>query len=122
MPAPEWPASLPQVFQSNGFRMTTLDNRIFSRNEVGPPNVRPRASGRYRNVTGRMLFTAAQRDTFWDFYYDDLASGSLSFDLPDPYDPEVEVIRVRYSKDGPPSEETDGADNWFIAMSLDVMP
>lgn len=83
MTLPIWPATLPRP-ERQTFRLTPQDVRKKRNNEAGPPTYRRRQSGFALNVNLSLILTLRQRARFDAFYFDETASGSKPFYMPDP--------------------------------------
>lgn len=79
-----WPESLPQQFESNGFSDEFADNRYATQPDLGPALVRSRFSSMPRKVRGSMKMTKEQLKTFRKFWKTDTLDGKLPFLFPDP--------------------------------------
>lgn len=86
-----WPATLPT------FEIGMQDNRqasfIRTPVETGPAKSRARYSAVTRQLSGTMLFTAAQRATFETFYGTTISLGADEFDFTDPADGTTQSVR-----------------------------
>jgi len=82
---PAWPASLPAPAVS-GMSGGPQSNIASFQPEIGPPIQRKRASAVARQYDVQLpAVTRDQRATFVGFFEDDLAFGSLSFTMRDPF-------------------------------------
>ena len=81
---PTWPESLPQSFETSGYQDRLPDQLARS----GPGElVRYRRRARrseFGPISGEIILTTEQWQTLRTFYWTTLASGTLSFDFPDP--------------------------------------
>ena len=94
--ADPYPPSLPPLPTPLG--IDPIDSGINSPNDAGPSNSRPVASKTGQRVNYSQNFTGAQWLTIYTFWRDNLAMGSLPFDLEDPQDGVVKEWKFR----GPP--------------------
>ena len=103
-----WPATLPQRFERRGFR-TDLPDQIVRSTIRGGEVKRRRLARRSESapLNGQMLVTTAQWNTLLAFYRDDLRTGVLRFDFPDPDDADA-TIKVAFTE--PPSMSAVGGD------------
>lgn len=83
---PVWPASLPQSAFVDNFSESVEDSQVEFPVEVGPPKRRRRISSPQRLVEHNLVLSAAQRTDMLEFYEDDLANGTLYFDMVHPID------------------------------------
>lgn len=80
----DWPATLPQYFQQSGYNEGNVDNVIETKMTTGPSKARPKSTEALLPVSGNMLMTTTQKNTFDTFYKTDIAFGALPFNFPDP--------------------------------------
>lgn len=81
---PTYPATLPNQFL--GLRDKKEDNVIRTQMDAGPAITRRRYTAVARTISVPVVFTGSQRETFDDFFRDDLKDGSLAFEWTDPVD------------------------------------
>ena len=98
-----WPASLPQMFSSQGYSDNFSDNRLATNPELGPALVRSRISSMPRRVAGVMVMTKAQLNTLRSFWRYSTLDGKLPFEFPDP------VFGYGWRRNWVPSSGTAGA-------------
>lgn len=118
MITPTWPAGLPQRFLVDGYGEGLRDNLIRSETDIGPAKVRRRATAAPWPLTGSMLMTFAQYETFRDFVEDDLEDGAKTFWLPNQR-AESGTWLVRFTE--PASAQPLGVD-LRVSLSLEVLP
>ena len=116
---PDWPESLPQQFLQRGYVEGFGDNVIRSPVDAGIEKTRRRFTAVARPLTGRMLLTKAQLDTFRTFYTDTIGDGSLEFDFPKPNEPD-ETYTVKFRS--APSWSNPGGNNYDITLELNILP
>ena len=81
---PQWPATLPPLNEISGFNERQPKNTLRTPMDAGPAKVRRRFTAGVRPLQGRMLMDADQIEILDSFYINDLASGSLKFDITHP--------------------------------------
>jgi len=100
---PTWPASLPAPAVS-GMSGGPQSNIAAFEPEIGPPIQRKRASAVSRVYQVSLpAITRAQRANFVSFFEDDIAFGSLSFTMRDPFTDAEQTFR--FTDDNPPYRE-----------------
>ncbi len=121
MSIPAWPATLPQLFNRQGFAFAEGDGRLQSDTDTGPGKVRRRSTAVANIIQGQMTLTLAQLKIMRAFIRDDLVGGSLPFNIPDPLgDPDP--ILIRFSKEGMPQYQNLAGAMWTAAFKVDVLP
>ena len=80
----EWPGTLPQNIEQNGYKEGNIDNLINSPMNMGPYKSRRRSTEAYQPLSASMVMSTAQRDEFYTFYKTEIYSGALSFLFPKP--------------------------------------
>ena len=88
-----WPAELPQYMLLEGQQSGLGDGRIRSQNDDGTAKVRRRFSNVPRPLSGTMLMSYDELQTFIAFVEDDLSGGTLPFELPSQVDMETWVVQ-----------------------------
>jgi hypothetical protein len=114
-----WPATLPQILLIEGYEEKLPDVNLRSAMEVGPAKVRRRVTAAVRPVTGQLIMTLAQIETFKGFYNDDLLGGSLRFGWFDPYD-ETTMVEMRFTEVPALSPVDPGL--YKVSMKLEILP
>lgn len=111
-----WPASLPQELEADGFQDRLPDQVRRSRQRGELPQSRRRARrSEFGPVAGDILIDSAQWQTLRTFFWQTLASGTLSFDFPDP-DGGADPIVVAFEQ--PPRLSTIGGDLHSVSLSF----
>jgi len=80
-----WPASLPQQFEQDGYREEDVDHTLRNQPDGGPPLSRPKFTGKQRMLRGTMIMDATQVGTFKTFYYTTTNRGADYFTMTDVY-------------------------------------
>jgi len=122
-----WPASLPTTL---GVGMTDTQQQGFLRTEMeaGPYKQRSRYTAVSRFLSGTMLLTQAQRQTFNAFYGTTLGFGAAEFDWADPVD--GTTVSMRFT-DTPSFSAVAGGGTgspggaaalWRTTISVEVLP
>jgi hypothetical protein len=116
----EWPSTLPQRVERDGFQRTMLNTRIESSMDSGEKKRRRRFSWGEEPLVGTMIMTPDQYDQLYDFYKNTVKQ-VLPFSFPDPDDPDGEnTITVIFS--AAPSEVTFGATSRRVTLAFDIQP
>ncbi|OCC01717.1 hypothetical protein BA190_27535 [Labrys sp. WJW] len=118
---PSWPATLPQLFNRQGFAYAEGDGRLMSDTDTGPGKVRRRTTAAVDIMKGQMTVTLDQLQTMRDFIRNDLVGGSLPFQIADPLGGAAPLL-VRFSKDGMPQYQNIAGALWTAAFQVDVLP
>jgi hypothetical protein len=122
---PTWPASLPQSPLRDSVRFSSPNTLIASPMDSGPPKVRRKFTRAHRPMSCTFEMTEGQKADFQSFFRIDLASGALSFTMPDPNDPEGGACLARVDPQQMPSYAVvgvQGGENvWAISLSLLVL-
>jgi len=77
--AATWPSTLP-AYPQFGAKEPITDNTIRTTNDVGPDIVRRRSTVKGGDTTYSFMLTAAQAETFRNFWESNLAQGSIELD------------------------------------------
>jgi len=117
---PTWPISLPTLPQRDSFRYEPQANVASFGTEVGPGKVRRRSTARLKLATGTFWMTSAQRDTFLDFFEDDLLDGSLPYDWTDPIT--GLTASWRFDPQSPYDIAALGPGMWRVSFNLMKLP
>ena len=114
-----WPTSLPQEFEVSGFqdRLPDQSARSGIRGELPQHRRRARRS-EFSPVAGEMLMNSDQWHTLRNFYWQTLASGTLSFDFPDP-DGGDDTIIVAFER--PPRLSAVGGDLHNVSLTFNKL-
>ena len=117
MAANDWPTTLPQVFQQNGYSEGNYDNVIKSKTDTGPDKRRLKSSIGYLPIAGKMILSHTQKATFYTFLQDVIKYGALPFNFPDPNDNESLVEVYLDSKTISPMS----GNSWSLALTLKAL-
>lgn len=117
---PTWPISLPQAPLLAGFEFSPQGNVASFGTEVGPPKARRRSTARVRLLPFNAHMTDAQLEDFLEFFEDDLADGTLPFDLTDPVSGGTRSFR--FDPKAPYSSSALAPDLWLVATQLMMLP
>ena len=118
MPNPLWPETLPAAPLAAGFQETWPDTTLRSQTDMGPAKTRPRSTAGIGKLALAYYLTAAQYAALKDFYQNDIAGGSLRFDMPHPVG--GAAITCRFLKPPAPAAATPG--RFKVALELEVLP
>lgn len=78
-----WPATVPTSPQINSLSGQPDDTVLRTKNDVGPPVMRNRYTGKADHYSLNLMMSLAQLDDFKDFWTT-IGNGALPFDFPDP--------------------------------------
>jgi hypothetical protein len=115
----QWPSTLPDCLQLNGYSESIPDQTIRTNMEYGIAKVRRRSSNAVRPVSGSIVVTKEQLDTLKDFYINTLAGGVLRFAWVEPLDGTT-VAEMRFTS--PPSYSKESPDIFKVNMELEILP
>lgn len=105
-----WPMSLP-LLDKRDFNIIPTQGPLYSDIEEGLPEVRRRFRTRSTTYAGKILMNLQQRDSFWNFYRDDLQNGIAYFRAPFANSLGERLIRARISES--PVEIPEGSHFWI---------
>ena len=105
-----WPPSLPQGFTVGSVEVKLKSNVIQTAMDVGPAKRRRRDTVKEYSVSGGMVMSAEQFETFEIFFEDTLGGGVLSFDWFNPI-----------KRTSPMTFSFDHSDNSFSISPIDPM-
>lgn len=111
-----FPPSITQHLLIN-YRSTPNDETIKKPMSTGPQRIRLRDNVRYDTHSGEIVVTAAQRETFFDFYHDDHFQGAEPFEWRDPNTGATKLFRILE-----PQEENLGGGYKRISFLLEEVP
>jgi len=122
-----WPGTLPQALHLGA---TETAQKAFLRTQMdaGPYKQRGRFTAAVRYLSGTMLLTQAQRQTFDTFYRSTLGYGSDAFDWHDPVDGSVvsmrfvEVPAFTAVNGGGTGSPGAAASLWSVDLQLEILP
>lgn len=122
-----WPGTLPQSMEMG---VSDVRQKAFLRTEmdVGPVKQRGRFTAAARYITGSMVLSQAQRQTFDTFYQTTLSEGGDEFDWYDPVD--GDVVSMRFTDVPSFQAITHGGTgvtgkafaHWRVSLSLEILP
>lgn len=114
----DFPSSLPQYLDTDGFEDEIPDDRLRSQTDIGPPMMRRRSSAKPTPVKGAQLLTETQFQTLKDFYNDDLDGGVLRFN----WIGQTTGNAVEYRFVTPPKRSAIYNDLFVVEYDLEIMP
>lgn len=114
----DWPDTLPCRFTATSQQEESADNLLRSQTSIGPAKTRRRSTAGVSTLSGELVMTGAQRETFADFIRNTIADGALPFTFKNPYG--ADDIIVRYVP--PYSVKRLGAGKWTVTLHLEVLP
>ncbi len=112
-----WPPDLPLAPLIDGYDESFGELTLVSDVAGGEPEYRRRTVAAAQPITCQFLLTAAQMDTFEQFYEGDTVGGCLPFTWPHPRDGQV---RAAFA--GGPELSALGGDLYEVATSVEVLP
>ena len=117
MATENWPLTLPQAFQQNGYTEGEYNNVVKSKMNTGPDKRRLRCSVSYLPVGGKMILSNAQKSTFYDFFKNNISYGAVPFNFPDPNNPSSIIEVYLDSKKISAKSGT----SWDLTMTLKAL-
>ncbi len=90
-----WPDTLPQQPLVEGFSGTVQDTLIRTSMDAGPEKIRRRFTAASEYFTLTWFMTKQQLNTFISFFNNDIAGGSLEFEMVHPLTSEPALMRFR---------------------------
>lgn len=117
----DWPFTLPQEYQQSGFSVTPQGVLLRTKMDSGPPKVRRNYTGGISDLSGNMVMTNDQLNTFIDFFENDLGYGVNIFNLPNPINLEKLVeVRFKISLGQTPYSAVPYEDSteWIVTINL----
>ncbi len=115
--AVQWPSGVPNSLIEDGYNEALPDGLIRQPMDAGPPKVRRRTTAAVRPISGVIIMTGDQVETFDNWYEADLAGGALSFDFPHPRT--GAIVQVMFRR--PPRYEPRGM-RWSVVLDMEVLP
>ena len=112
-----WPASLPQLPDTNGFSDIPQSTVIRSGMD-GLTKQRTRFTAAVHDVSESYVVLRSQADTFIAFFRDDLDNGGIEFDKPD----FLYGGTSAYQFTGPYDLTPIGGEMWRLSISLEKQP
>ncbi len=113
----DWPATLPQKPQQDGFSSTKVDGRLRTSMSEGPEKVRRRFTAVPEILTCSFIFSPTQLSTFNTFFDDTLAGGSMTYLWDHPISDVNSVCRIKDM----PVLSPKGL-SWQVAFTVEVLP
>lgn len=110
----DWPVGLPQRPTRDGWSRENVDNVARYPVEVGSPKRRRRSTVSDYIVRANFEMTLEQLATFWTFYKDTLADGTLPFRMLDP----VTETMMDFEFEEPPRESYIAVTIWQVSLTL----
>jgi len=113
----DWPATLPQTVDRDGYDETFVDTTIRTQMDAGEPKTRRRFTAGIQPIVIRLRLTDTQVTTLETFFKTDTASGSLPFNWTHPRKGTAVVMKFK----GPPKIRAleHEAEATFV---VDIMP
>jgi len=111
----QWPASITEDVQINGFSQKARENTIRSSVEAGVDKIRRRYTTPIVEIKFNRWFTFEQYETIENFYNITTAGGVFPFTFPDPATNEVYVYRFLTS----PSYSALGGLHYQVSFSFE---
>lgn len=122
----DWPTTLPQKYQHNGFSRGRQGNLLRTEMDSGRPKVRRLFTAVSTYFTGTMVMDGTQLSAFETFFDDVLGSGALTFNFPNPLDYGATTVEVRFrvdTKAEPYTATPDGeTTDWSVTLNLETIP
>lgn len=112
-----WPSTLPQKPEQQGYREVPQDGLVRSKNDAGPSTVRRRFTAISVNVEVQFVLDTDDMLIFEDFYRNTILDGALTFNFYSPITDSLVEHRFR----NPPTISARNA-AWGIRMSLERLP
>jgi len=117
----DWPATLPQCFESGSYGFSPVENRIMSDMDSGPGKQRQRFTAAPLIHSGVMLMTFAQFQTFRTFVESAIGYAD-SFTFPNPLDSGATDIIARLDPNtSPPYTLSDDRAPGYVKIKLSIM-
>jgi len=111
-----WPAALPDVALKEGFSLKLAKQVVSTPTDRGRPLVRRKSSARLEPMAQVMMMTEAQKDQFFEFYYDSTAGGALAFDYASPAHGGALILFMFHPDQQPDIQKSGG--EWRVAFTL----
>lgn len=118
MAVPDWPATLPQSLEIEGYTQSPADVLLRTAPDAGPAKVRRRFTAGIEPVKGKIMVTSTQLGYFRTFFDTTLFNGSLRFNWKDPIT--AAAKELRFTKQ--PSWTPLGGTMYLINMDLEILP
>lgn len=114
-----WPSTLPQRMLVNGYQTGLGDGRLRSSTDAGVAKLRRRFSAVPRPLSGSIMATAEQLETFKTFVEDTLKGGVLPFTFPAQGEDGTWTCQIGQNA---PTWSASGPDVWTISLDLVILP
>lgn len=118
-----WPSSLPQFVLRDGYNRSPRSNVIRTEMDTGPAKVRRRSTFKTFTLNVTMAMDVTELNTFESFFDSNLGYGALSFNFPNPEDPD-NTIEVRFNSENETmySITPESSTTYFIVeMTLEII-
>ncbi len=119
-----WPNTLPQTFQTNGFSMVPKSSILRTDMDSGPAKVRRISTGDWFEYSGEFVMSSTQVNVFIQFVNTTLYGGTGTFNFPNPLNPsqDVEVRLLIPSNEAPYTLNPDGeTGDWVIGLVVETI-
>lgn len=97
-----WPVTVPDMFESSGFGYDADSGLLRSDMDSGPAKVRRRFTSTTKNMTGTIIMSRTQFQTWETWFEDTIFHGALSFTMTDPVNGGTMTVRIVSGKSGKP--------------------
>lgn len=118
---PSWPGTLPQFVFVQGFEESLADVAQRTSMDAGPAKTRRRFTSGVRSFRVTIPMTTAEVAIFEDFFDDDLAGGTLSFDWVHPRTQAAATLRI-VTPPPPRIVPEPGATTWTVSFPFEILP
>lgn len=118
--AEQWPASLEQKLQVQGFQQTLGNTVIKSETEIGLPKERRRFTKGIDRIGATIIINRTDIATFDNFYNTTLNGGILTFEFTDPISDTLK--EYKFDTSSPPVKRPFGANDFLITMQWIEIP
>lgn len=113
-----WPSDLPQEFDQEGFGSGPPDNVLRTPVDAGPQKSRKRFTSAPTPLTGNMIMTNTQLESFKSFLKT-IGDGALRFTFPELTDP-TNTVYVKFTSR--PQWVPARGGNWNVTMNMIILP
>lgn len=110
-----WPASLPQLPNSSGFKDEAIDQAVRTKMDTGPGKARRRYTSTRSKVAVSLWITVAQYTTLETFYNTTLAGGTATFTWVN----FIDSASATYRFTQPPAYTNLGADQFPVKLMME---
>ncbi len=119
---PTWPSTLPQQVLQRGYSQGFGDNVIRSPADSGAEKRRRRFTSVVDPLNCYVRITIDQIEILKTFYRDDIKSGALAFDFPDPLSATDPPATLRVAFRSPPRWRNIGGIHFDVQLRLGIQP